>query len=75
MEFGNLINLKQSAIAEKIGMKPAAAATCLQKYKKYLIPYYIYEKNLHFSIKTSLFFWRFRTISVLLHFRINNSTH
>ncbi|EFB35390.1 hypothetical protein PREVCOP_05056 [Segatella copri DSM 18205] len=51
-----------------------AAATCLQKYKKYLIPYYIYEKNLHFMIKTSLFLWRFRTISVLLHFRINNST-
>ena len=52
----------------------AFIANALQKYKKYLIPYYIYEKNLHFMIKTSLFLWCFRTISVLLHFRINNST-
>ena len=50
-----------------------AVATCLQKYKKYLIPYYIYKKNLHFLIKTSLFFWHSRTKTVLLQLSINNN--
>ena len=53
--------------------KATAAATCLQKYKKYLIPYYIYKKNLHFLIKTSLFFWHSRTKTVLLQLSINNN--
>lgn len=49
MEFGNLINLKQSAIAEKIGMKPANMSLIFKKLKDKKILIEDEDKNLYMN--------------------------
>lgn len=49
MEFGNLINLKQSAIAEKIGMKAANMSLIFKKLKEKKILVEDEDKNLYMN--------------------------
>lgn len=49
MEFGNLVNLKQSAIAEKVGMKPANMSLIFKKLKAKKILIEDEDKNIYMN--------------------------